>query len=111
MAAGAHNARCGFPVRGADHPNHKPGLHKLQRLLRRAVYVGRWGTDRVHEVPSRLLEKVSILDIYRSDKLGKNIKNVTFHFVYRDPRKTLAQETVDAEHARMTSEVEKRIRR
>lgn len=67
--------------------------------------------DSIHEVPSRLLEKVSILDIYRSDKLGKNIKNVTFHFVYRDPRKTLAQETVDAEHARMTSEVEKRIRR
>lgn len=60
--------------------------------------------QRLKGVPSRLLEDVSLIDIYRSEKLGKDIKNATFHFVYRDRDKTISQEVVDAEHARIINE-------
>jgi phenylalanyl-tRNA synthetase beta chain len=56
-------------------------------------------------IPSDLLEKVYLLDMYRSDKLGRNKMNATFHFVYRDKQKTIEQETVDAEHNRIVEEV------
>lgn len=59
----------------------------------------------VHSLPSRLLEEVALLDIYESEKLGKGLKNVTFHFMYRDLKKTIAQERVDAEHLRIITEV------
>ena len=57
----------------------------------------------IHAIPSRSLDEVSLVDIYRSEKLGKESKNVTFHFVYRDEAKTLSQDEVDAEHARLTA--------
>lgn len=60
---------------------------------------------------SSLLEEVSLIDIYRSDKLGAGLKNVTFHFVYRDREKTIEQEAVDAEHKRIIEEVMRRIER
>lgn len=50
---------------------------------------------------SPLLEEVSLLDIYRNEKLGQTKKNVTLHFVYRDKNKTLSQEAADAEHSRL----------
>lgn len=58
----------------------------------------------IHSIPTTLLEEVTLLDVYRSEKLGKEFKNVTFHFVYRDKEKTIAQEAVDAEHARVTTD-------
>lgn len=58
----------------------------------------------IRAIKSQLLEHVALLDIYRSDKLGKGLKNVTLHFVYRDKKKTISQETVDAEHARVMEE-------
>lgn len=51
--------------------------------------------------PSSLLESVSLLDIYRNPSLGGDRKNVTFRFVYRDAEKTVEQEAVDKEHARL----------
>lgn len=63
----------------------------------------------IEGVPSRLLEHVSLIDIYRSEKLGQGKKNVTFHFVYRDKERTIAQEAVDAEHARIINEVLKQM--
>lgn len=59
----------------------------------------------IHAISSRLLEKVSLQDIYRSDKLGKGLKNVTLRFFYRDQSKTVAQEKVDGEHARIVENV------
>jgi phenylalanyl-tRNA synthetase beta chain len=56
---------------------------------------------------SRLLESVSLQDIYRSDKLGKGLKNVTLRFFYRDRTKTIAQEKVDSEHQRIVENVNK----
>lgn len=60
-------------------------------------------------VTAPLLQNVILLDIYRSEKLGKEWKNVTIRFVYRDPLKTLEQEMVDNEHQHVTSEVVKRL--
>ncbi|MBS0604958.1 MAG: phenylalanine--tRNA ligase subunit beta [Verrucomicrobia bacterium] len=54
-------------------------------------------------VPSRLLEKVTLLDLYKSDQIGKDKKNATFRFFYRDTEKTIAFETVEKEHARITA--------
>lgn len=63
----------------------------------------------IHSVPSRLLEKVFLLDIYRSEKLGEGKSNHTYRFVYRDKKKTISQESVDSEHARIEKEVTKRL--
>lgn len=61
----------------------------------------------IRSTSSKLLENVSLQAIYRSDKLGQGLKNVTFRFFYRDPEKTIAQEKVDAEHARIVDHVKK----
>ncbi|PJD94255.1 MAG: phenylalanine--tRNA ligase subunit beta [Parachlamydia sp.] len=63
----------------------------------------------IHSVSSNLLEEVALLDVYQSDKLGKDQKNVTFRFTYRDMKKTIAQEKVDAEHARIIEFVTERM--
>jgi len=59
----------------------------------------------IKQAASLLLEKVTVRDIYRSDKLGKGLKNVTIRFVYRDKSKTIEQGTVDVEHARMLASI------
>lgn len=57
----------------------------------------------VRTAHSRLLEDVSLLDVYKSEQIGALHKNVTLHFVYRDSEKTVSQEEVDAEHERITN--------
>ncbi len=59
--------------------------------------------DAIRSVPSQLLEAVYLSDMYRSTSLGADKKNATFHFVYRDPKGTIEQETVDKEHERIIS--------
>ncbi len=59
--------------------------------------------DALRSVSSRLLEKVMLLDLYKSEQIGKDKKNATFRFFYRDIEKTIAYETVEREHARITS--------
>lgn len=56
----------------------------------------------VRSYASPLLEEVTLLDIYRSDKLGYGLKNVTLHFIYRDKQKTISQEAADMEHSQIT---------
>lgn len=58
----------------------------------------------LRSISSRLLDQVTLLDLYRSDRLGKERKNATFHFVYRDLAKTVSQEEVDREHGQVTQE-------
>lgn len=60
--------------------------------------------DIIHQISSTLLKKVSLVGIYRSEKLGSDVKNVTLRFIYRDEQKTIAQEAVDHEHARVMQE-------
>lgn len=64
----------------------------------------------IRQVKSPLVEEVSLKDIYCSDKLPPGCHNLTFHFVYRNNEKTIEQETVDAEHRRITEAVEQKIR-
>ena len=61
----------------------------------------------IHSLKSNLLEDVTLVDIYRSEKIGKDIKNVTLHFVYRDLNKTISQEVVEKEHSRITESAKK----
>jgi phenylalanyl-tRNA synthetase beta chain len=67
--------------------------------------------DIITSLKSRLLENVSLIDIFRGEKVGEQKKNVTLRFVYRNLKKTVSQEAVDAEHERIASQLESRIRR
>jgi phenylalanyl-tRNA synthetase beta chain len=67
--------------------------------------------DAIHAIPSKLLEKVIVKDIYRSDTIGKENKNLTLHFFYRDRSKTLSQEAVDAEHSRLREQIKQSLGR
>lgn len=66
-------------------------------------------TTSIQRIPSKLLEEVSLIDIFQSEKIGLDVKNVTLHFVYRDKTKTLSQEQVDEEHARIIKTATKMI--
>lgn len=59
----------------------------------------------IQEQHSTILEDVSILDLYQSEKLGNEWRNVTFRFVYRDPRQTVSFKVVEDEHAKITTNV------
>ncbi len=59
----------------------------------------------IQKQSSAILEEVSLKDIYRSEKIGADYQNMTLHFVYRDPSKTIEQERVEAEHQRLTKAV------
>ena len=54
---------------------------------------------------SSILEKITVLDLYKSSQIGKDRKNITFRLFYRDRTKTLAFETVENEHRQITEAV------
>lgn len=58
--------------------------------------------EEIQTVDSSLLEQVFLLDLYKSEKIGKDRKNITLRFKYRDPNKTIAYEEVEKEHTRLT---------
>lgn len=58
----------------------------------------------VCNLQSNLLEEITLLDIFRSDRIGEEHKNATFRFVYRAKDKTVSQQDVDQEHSRLTEE-------
>jgi phenylalanyl-tRNA synthetase beta chain len=55
----------------------------------------------VSAVNAPLLEKVVLLDLYKSAQVGKDLKNATFRFFYRDTQKTISVERVEQEHAKI----------
>ncbi len=59
----------------------------------------------IYEKATPFLQKVFLLDIYHSDKLGQDFQNITLRFMYRDPSKTISQEVVETEHRRLTTAV------
>lgn len=61
------------------------------------------------KIRSSTLKKVSLLDIYRGDNIGKNKKNVTFRFTYRDDEKTLSVKTIEDEHANIVRALQKSV--
>ncbi|MCH9703751.1 MAG: phenylalanine--tRNA ligase subunit beta [Chlamydiae bacterium] len=61
--------------------------------------------DAVTEAKTNCLEEISLIDVYRGDKLGSGVKNMTFRFVYRDSKQTLSLEEVESEHAELTNQI------
>lgn len=55
------------------------------------------------------LEKIALLDLYKSPQIGKDRKNVTFRFLYRDLQKTIDLETVEREQAQLIEAVVKKL--
>ena len=56
-----------------------------------------------------VLEEVVLLDLYKSDKIGKNRKNATFRFRYRDLNKTIEAEEIEIEHKRLTQHMAEKL--
>lgn len=65
--------------------------------------------DEIQAMGSPILEKVFLLDFYKSEKLGKNRKNITLRFEYRDSKKTVNYEEVEKEHTKLTEHVAKKF--
>jgi phenylalanyl-tRNA synthetase beta chain len=59
----------------------------------------------IKTLDSRLLKDVFLLDLYRSESIGTDRKNVTLRFVYRNDKKTISFEAIEIEHAKITSQV------
>jgi len=47
------------------------------------------------------LESVELFDVFEGKKLGDNRKSMAYRFVYRNPKKTLTDETVDKLHGKI----------
>lgn len=60
----------------------------------------------VEHIPSSLLKEVTLQDIFTGKPLASDQKNVTLHFKYRDDQKTVSQEEVNQEHARIIAAAE-----
>ena len=66
--------------------------------------------DAIKAFPSKLLKAFSLLDVYESEKIGKEKKNITLRFTYRSDKQTIEQPQVDKEHNRLTEEIQKKFR-
>jgi phenylalanyl-tRNA synthetase beta chain len=60
-------------------------------------------------VAPSILETISLVGIYRSEKLGQNVQNMTLRFIYRDANKTIEQEDVEKAHHNLMTEVTKKM--
>lgn len=61
--------------------------------------------EKIALIDSQLLESFLLLDVYRSDTLGSDKKNVTVRFVYRDRTQTLSVEDIEKEHKLITQKL------
>lgn len=52
----------------------------------------------IRSIKTRFLQKVLLLDIYRGKQIGKDCRNITLRFTYKDKKKTLSQDIVEREH-------------
>ncbi len=57
-----------------------------------------------------LLEDFSLLDLYKSEKIGKDRKNITLRFVYRSMEKTLSFEEVESIHSKLIAQMEEQLK-
>ncbi|MBN2478961.1 MAG: phenylalanine--tRNA ligase subunit beta [Parachlamydiales bacterium] len=60
----------------------------------------------IEKLKINLLEKVYILDLFKSTE---DKKNVTLRFFYRDQNKTISNEEVEIEHLKITQEITKHL--
>jgi phenylalanyl-tRNA synthetase beta chain len=64
----------------------------------------------IQVLASPLLAQVELIDLYKSEEIGKDKKNATFRFFYRDLRKTVESEEVKKEHFRLIEQIEQKLR-
>ncbi len=63
----------------------------------------------IEKEKSPLLEKILLLDLYKSEQIGKDRRNITLRFIYRQQDKTISFETVEKEHAMIIHKVKEKI--
>lgn len=63
----------------------------------------------IKEAASPLLENVFLLDVFESEKIGSDRKNVTWRFIYRDRQKTIGSDTVEAIHTDLLQKVAQKL--
>lgn len=56
-----------------------------------------------------LLKQTYLLDVFESEKIGADQKNVTFRFVYRDDKKTVSMQGVDKAHTHLQTYVREKL--
>ena len=56
--------------------------------------------EAIWSVKEPLLERVSLLDLYKSEQIGKDKKNVTLRFFYRSSERTVEFDAVEKAHAK-----------
>lgn len=61
--------------------------------------------EKIKSIPSHLLQKAYIKDVFQGEQIGEGKRNVTLRFIYRDDKKTILQQAVDTEHARLIQHV------
>jgi len=64
----------------------------------------------IQSFKSNVLESYFLLDLYKSEQIGKDRKNATFRFIYRDKEKTIDIETVEKEHQKLTQAVAEKLK-
>lgn len=63
----------------------------------------------IENLASPLLEKVFLLDLFESEKIGIDRKNATWRFIYRDTKKTIESETVETIHTDLLQKVAQKL--
>ena len=66
--------------------------------------------DALKSIASRLIKDISLVNLYRSETLGPDKKNLSFRFIYRDDQKTLSLEMVEKEHARILAFAQQKLK-
>lgn len=55
------------------------------------------------------LQAIHLKDIYRGKPIAENSKSLTFNFLYRSDKKTLASETIEKEHEKFKEKVSEKL--
>jgi phenylalanyl-tRNA synthetase beta chain len=63
----------------------------------------------IHSMAPALLKEVSLIDVFESEKIGPNHKNVTWRFVYQDKEKTIDAPTVEKVHTTLLQKVAQKL--
>lgn len=94
----------GKNIEMAPLPNYPASSRDWTVTLDEKVPIGKL-LDQIKVIPSKLLESVLLLDVYRGEALGSDRKNMTLRFTYRDQNKTLSLDAVEKEHNRIIQQL------
>ncbi len=64
----------------------------------------------LRSLSASLLAKVELIDLYKSEEIGKDRKNATFRFFYRDLSRTVESEEVKKQHFQLTEQIQRELR-